>query len=324
MPWITRDDFSELRSKLHQRGWKFILSKFNPDGLSRTKSAFNEVEIDSANWWIIPQVKKRWNQKISGNPDKNYETYSLEKYLSGRTGLRMLSIGSGICSHEMNFAKSGQFQQIVCFDISSKLLDEASRIAKAQKLSMMEFKAQDVRNYSFSPAHYDLVLFHSSLHHFSAIEPLLKRANASLKTNGLIIINEYVGANRLLLNKAQRIQCNKLLLSLPESHRTRFRSSRIKRSISGPGSLRMLLSDPSEAANSCLIRQSLAKQFEVLEEKGFGGNLLVPVLKDIAHNFLKKSAVNTDLLHRLFAAEDQFLDTHPSDYIYGIYRKQTS
>ena len=63
---ITLDDFIETYTKLKQRGLGFITSKFNTNELERSKTAFNHLEIQSANWWIIPKVKERWNYIITG------------------------------------------------------------------------------------------------------------------------------------------------------------------------------------------------------------------------------------------------------------------
>jgi len=48
----------------------------------------------------------------------------------------------------------------------------------------------------------------------------------------------------------------------------------------------MFLVDPSEAVDSESILPSLHENFKVLEEKKIGGDILLILLKDIAHNFL--------------------------------------
>ena len=72
MRLITRDDIIETYAKLNQRGLSFIYSKFRFDELSRAKTAFNHSKIETSNWWIIPKVKKRWNQMVTG--DENYDS----------------------------------------------------------------------------------------------------------------------------------------------------------------------------------------------------------------------------------------------------------
>ena len=170
---ITIDDFIDVYLKIIQRGGTFILSKLNPNGLARTKSAFSDSAIQSSNWWIIPVIRERWNEKITGNKAVEYEEYTVNKYLQGRKNLRMLSIGSGICSHELKFAQYNNFQEIICMDIADNLLQKAQKIAQQQQLENIQFLVQNIYKADFPPAEFDLILFHSSLHHFSNIENLL-------------------------------------------------------------------------------------------------------------------------------------------------------
>ena len=112
MPLITPDDLLETLAKLRQRGLPFLLSKLSPSGLARTRSAFDDPGLRAANWWQVPAVRRRWNQRITGDPTRPYEPYVAARYLAGRTGLRLLSLGSGAASHELAFARLPQFAEV--------------------------------------------------------------------------------------------------------------------------------------------------------------------------------------------------------------------
>lgn len=58
---ITREDFLGIYIKFHQRGLHFLLSKLNLNSHHRTKSAFNDDNLICPHFWIVPQVRKRWN-----------------------------------------------------------------------------------------------------------------------------------------------------------------------------------------------------------------------------------------------------------------------
>ena len=73
--WITKDDGIEAYTKLRQRGASYLLSKFNPSSTKRTQSTFGETSFQHANWWIIPAVRRRWNERVTGDPEKIYEDY---------------------------------------------------------------------------------------------------------------------------------------------------------------------------------------------------------------------------------------------------------
>ncbi|MBW3126934.1 class I SAM-dependent methyltransferase [Hymenobacter profundi] len=321
MPLLTRDDFSELLAKVQQRGASYLFSKLNPSALARTQRTFDDPTLQTANWWIVPAVRARWNQRITGDPTFPYEPYVVAKYLRNRTGLSLCSLGSGSCSHELAFARHATFSQVECVDIARALLDQAKIQAQREGLHNMHFVVRDINRQHWPQNTYDVVLFHSALHHFQHVDDVLDNVWHALRPGGLVVLYDYVGPNRLQWSAAQLFAANELLATLPASYRRRYRSQRLKTRISGPGLLRMLVSDPSEAVESEQIRGAVKQRFTLLEETEVGGNLLALVLKDIAHHFLANTPQTHQLLATLFAAEDVFLTHHPSDILFGVYQK---
>ncbi|MEQ8705851.1 MAG: methyltransferase domain-containing protein [Phaeodactylibacter sp.] len=322
MPYLTTDDFSEAYSKLRQRGLSFLASKFSWAAQARTRSAFDDVGLQAANWWIIPAVRQRWNQLITGDPDLPYEPYFMQQHLDGKTGLRLLSLGSGICSHELTFAQSPHFDRVVCVDIAGNLLKAAQAKAAQLGLQNMAFMEADLYQMDWPEGHYDVVLFHASLHHFEAVESLIRdKIKPVLRNGGLLLINEYVGPNRLQFPPVQIQAINEALRLIPAAYRRRFKTNVLKQRVSGPGLWRMILADPSECVDSAAIIPALHRHFEVLQERSYGGNLLMLALKDIAHHFVDPEPEARAALQRLFTSEDAYLQNHDSDFIYGVYRK---
>ncbi len=324
MPLITTDDIIDVYQKLAQRGLGFVTSKLNPNSKSRTLSAFNNTAFTSSNWWIIQKIRERWNHKITGDTSVDYEKYTLAKYFSDTKNLKMLSIGSGTCSHEMKFATHAAFDHVICVDIAGNLLKIAEEKAREKEIEGMDFIEKDVYKLDYPENSFDVILFHSSLHHLRDIEQYLTLyIKKWLKPNGYILINEYVGPNRLQFNREQLNKINEGLQSIPERLRKRFKTGMIKRSYSGSGRLRMMLADPTECVESEQILPTLHTHFQIVEERPFGGNLLMNMLKDIAHHFTNnKDKEAQDLLNQLFKMEDDFLLTHKSDFIFGIYKNK--
>ena len=318
---ITSDDFIELYSKLRQRGSAYLLSKLNPSAVKRTQSTFGESSFQHANWWIIPAVRRRWNKLVTGDPNKIYEDYIAEKYLSDRTNLKMLSLGCGIGSHERTLARHNKiFAQIDAYDIAPNLIERANQIAADEGLSNIQFHCADVNQMNLGDNSYDIVFFHSSLHHFLHLEKLMGEfIPKTLRPDGFLILNDFWGPDRLQWSKAQLQEINRLLHHIPTSFRTRFRSSMVKKRVSGPGWLRMRLSDPSEAAESSQIPRLLDQYYHCLEEKMIGGNILMPLLKDIAHHFVADTTEGNAILESLFQAEDAFLSSERSLLFFGVY-----
>lgn len=319
---ITYDDFAETYAKIHQRGLQFIFSKFNLNQSKRTRSAFN-AEFDSSNYWIIPGVRKRWNRIISGDESKSYEHYVVESYLKNKTGLKFLSLGSGVCSHELIFASYPQFSEVKCVDFSEKLLQTADSIAKGKGLTNMVFSSENVNEMSLPENSLDVVLFHSSLHHFENVEELLIKINQALKPNGILVLNDFMGPHRLQYPK-QQIQAINYILKyhIPKKFRERYLTGIIKEFITGPGYLRMYLADPSEAIESEKIIPALRNHFKTLEEKNVGGDLLMLLLKDISHHFTNENEETRRVLDIIFKEEEKFISNRVGDFVFGIYEKK--
>ncbi|GEM_PF-123424 len=324
MRLITNDDIIDVFHKLSQRGFNFLFSKFSLNSLKRTKSAFDNTAIHSSNWWIIPNIKKHWNQKITGQSHIIYEEYVLEKYIKNQSGLRMLSLGAGICSHELIFAKNNVFSQVLCVDIADNLLTQAKEKATELGLQNFEILVENVYKLAFEESSFDMVLFNSSLHHFSQVEDLLQnKIKPWLKPDGLLIVNEYMGPNRLQFPKHQIKSINEAISLIPQELRKRYRSKFSKNTFSGSGLIRMYLADPSECVESEHILDHLHSHFDTVEEKAFGGNILMNALKDISHNFLDvNNKLAQETLEKLINYEDDYLKNYPSDFIFGIYKNR--
>ena len=324
MKWMTTDDFTETYAKLVQRGFGFIASKFRLRGSERTLSAFNDSAIHASNWWIIPAVRRRWNRFMTGIGDTPYEDYIVKKYLQGGRDLSLLSLGSGTCSHEIRFARHPVFREVRCVDLAGNLLEKARKESDRLGLKNLVLVQGDARTVELEALHFDVILFHSSLHHFRDIDGLIGgRILNCLKEDGILVVNEYVGPNRLQYPASQIRAVNRALQGIPESYRRRYRLRMHKTRVSGPGFLRMLISDPSEAVESEKIMDTLEKYLEPAELKPYGGNLLMPVLKDIAHHFTADTPETERILGQLFEAEDQYLETVKSDFVFAVYRKRT-
>lgn len=321
--YISTGDFIDLFEKLKQKGFKEILSRLHLSDQARTVAKWN-TEAASADFWIIPEVRKRWNEKCTGDPDREYEDYVVSKYLSGRQGLRMLSVGAGSGARERKFGKYPAFSSIEGIDIADKQLEEARRSAADLGMDHIKYFAADFTKYQFEQKAYDVILFNSSLHHFDNIPSILTdKVIPLLKEDAYLIIFEYVGPRRLQWTDGQLDFANALLKELPLKYKRRLQSNSIKNKIYRPGLLRMLMIDPSEAIDSESILPALHQKFKVIEEKKIGWDITHILLKDIAHNFLQDDVQTKTLLSYIFEKEDQYLaSTERSDAIFGIYQNQ--
>src|SRR5688572_3130773 len=118
--YISIGDFIDLFYKVKQKGFRDLLSKLHLSDQARTISKWNTAIGTSSDFWIIPEVRRRWNEKCTGDPDLEYEDYVVSKYLTERSGLRMLSIGCGTGSRERKFGRHPNFGLIEGIDMAAK------------------------------------------------------------------------------------------------------------------------------------------------------------------------------------------------------------
>ena len=319
--YISIGDFVDIYHKIRQKGIGFIISKLNWSSKSRIQSKWDFFD-SSSDFWLIPSIQKRWNFMISGNENLEYEAYVYNKYLQDKTNLRLFSIGCGEGIHDRNFAKFNCFSSIVAVDISEGSIKKAIEIATQMNLQI-NYHSGDFKNLNFQKDSFDVILFSSSLHHFDEVFNLLKNdVKSLLSENGILVIYEYVGPNRLQWTTEQLKKANILLDKMPTKFKLLYDNKSIKKKVYRPGIFRMLLVDPSEAPDSNNIVSALNANFKVLEQTNLGWNILHILLKGIAHNFCNDKKETQELLTNLFAEEDAFVEhSKSSDAIFGVYQK---
>ncbi|WP_246008083.1 methyltransferase domain-containing protein [Kaistella jeonii] len=214
--------------------------------------------------------------------------------------------------------------EIECYDFSDELLKKAKEISDEKNLKNISFHAENIMEYHFDSKKYDVVFFHASLHHFDHIPEFLQKVVIkNLVPNGLLIINEFVGSNWLQYSKLQLKYINKAISIIPKEYRKIFKTNIYKNNYYGSGILRMIIADPSECVDSISILPAIHEKFNTIEEKFYGNNILQSALKDISHHFVELNPEKKKVLHQIFDMEDELLEKHPSDFVFGIYEMKT-
>ena len=72
------------------------------------------------------------------------------------------------------------------------------------------------------------------------------------------------------------------------------------------------------------ILPTIHTHFNPIEERPYGGNLLMHVLKDISHHFIEIDSEKKEILNSLFEFEDKYLESNSSDFVFGIYQLKKS
>jgi len=322
--WVNFNDIFFLLQR-SRSAFSSLSSKIIQTKTSRIKSAWEHTSGPPINWWDIPAVRERWNRLISGDPNIEYYEYISEKYLNNKGTLSALSVGCGTGHRELKWAAGGKFSVIDAYDLSEQRIRFAAEAAEKEGFGdIIHYHVGDIYTADISRNHYDIILLEQSLHHFSPVEALLVRLNTLLKQDGLVVVNEFVGPTRFQWTDRQLEAINGLLSTLPVKYRTLWNSDSVKRRISRPSKLSMILGDPSEAVESSNIMPMLHKVFNVLEVNAYGGTILHILFHGIAHNFLSEDDETQRLLNVCFQLEDSLLKNGDveSDFVVAVCAKR--
>ncbi len=327
MTFISAGDFVDSWHFLSQKGFYPLLRRFQPLAKDRVIETWKCIDREASDWWIIPDVRQRWNKMISGDPSKIFQDHILNTFFAGKKGLKVLSIGSGGGTAEILFGKRDAVDEVLGMDLSPGIVKYSNGKAVKEGLPHVKFICTDAMKF-LSDEKFDILLFNSSLHHFRHIGKVLDKTRTFLKEDGLLVFNEYTGPDRFQWSREQLEVANEILENnIPASYKKLHGSPGYKKKCYRPGLFRTIISDPSESVNSSKLVGEVEKRFQRLQLTNLGGNILHILLKDISHHFTGNDERTRKLLHYLFEAEDNFLSTSPSpspDFSFGFYKNRSA
>ncbi len=321
--WINRGDWVVAAEKIVAKGPRLLRKLLSP-AAARTRAQWQETYRGAppSDPLAIPHLQRRWRCKASGDPEIDHRTYAAAKYLQGRKGLTALSLCSGPGWNEEAWARSGHFARIDGIELSAALVADANARARKHGLdSVLRFHEGDAGRPPYPRNKYDWVLSEGALHHLAPLSQVIPALAAALVPQGMLIMLEFCGPDRFQWTRSQLERTRQALAAIPEKWRIKD-SGRLKRTVYRPGRLRMLLSDPSEAAESSGIRPLLHQHFIPLEEKPLGGTVVNLVFYEITRHFMQPDPAATRLLEQVCELEEEGLRSGEisSDYWFGIYR----
>ncbi len=311
---INIDDFVEFWRKIRRRKHFADIALANKARTAKHWSA----GTSGTHWWDIPAVRERWNLMITGSPETDFRKFIAEKHLKTLTGAKVLSIGCGDGTKEIEWAKHLDIARLDGVDLSPERVDRARKNAEKANLgTKFFFTAEDFWSAKFN-SDYDIVLAEQILHHLSPIDKAVAKISSALKPGGILIANEYIGPDRFQWTPRQCAIINGLLTIIPEQFRIIEGTSTVKKKVYRPGKLAMWINDPSEAAESSRIISAIKKFFKIEAEYGYGGCVIHPLLRGIAHNFIPETPLSRKVLDLCFAVEDLALESKELSHDFAV------
>ncbi len=261
-------------------------------------------------WLHLEQVSATINRRVSGDSTLKplgwfFQQISREQ---ATPVARVMVIGCGTAEIELDVVRNGRALEAVGIDLSSRALARAAKAVATEGLAgvhhhQADMNALPIGKPDFEPGSYDAILGMFAIHHCENLEGLYAAVSRLLKPGGWFCLDEYIGPSRFQYPDPQIALVNGFLAALPD-RLVMTRAGILKRSFVRPTPEQVSRVDPTEAIRSHDIVPLLARQFNIMSFRGYGGNLLQLVLADIAQHFQNDP---DGALTRLIALEEQML-----------------
>jgi len=291
-------------------------------GLSQARNYWEKNPTAGiASQWVSNQViEESINKRMSGGRTKKYWlAWLIEDFFACQKFDRLLSIGCGIGNHEVIIAKLGLAQNIDAFDFSESSLKIARESAAAAGVNI-NFYQDNFNDFKIDKPHkYDVVFCSGSLHHVKEIERFMSVVHQSLKPEGYLIVNEYVGDCYNIYSQHQVDLINRLYNCFPDE----LKSGKMETFVN-PSLKLVFETDPSEAVRSKMIVPLLQEYFEMEVFNPLGGAILHPLYPLLDHNqFLPGDAKGETIMRLLLEFEEILMELPgglPTDFCLSILR----
>lgn len=240
-------------------------------------------------WMSEPVARRYINESITGDPN----VWPLEWFMQrfARTPFeRGVSLGCGDGALERDVRRKNICRQLVGIDISEGALRLAREHASQEGIHGIDYELADFNRLDFAQRRFDIAFSHQALHHVRELESCLTRVSDALNSGGLLYLEEYVGPSRHEWRRAHLRHAEEALSRvLPRARRRRRLRPPIDRG------------DPSEGIRSSEILGTVARIFDVVEQRPYGGNLLALVYPHLRLGLLPREEADgilEDLIRR--------------------------
>lgn len=269
-------------------------------------------------WGTHPIIAVYIHSKIAPNSGGMMD-WLQENYVKNGLLERGLSLGCGMGAGDRQAIFSKVCRRLDGIDISSRSVEVARQRAQAEGYGkQMTYWVDDLNEIELPENKYDIVFAFGSLHHVEKLEHVCKQIQHTLKPNGLLFMNEYVGPDYFQWTDKQLDIINRVLSILPASWKQTERMTAV------PLHQHIAL-DPSEAVRSSEIIPLFSKRFELLSRSDFGGGLLHPLWGSglIPPIFFEDNEVTKQIIVKLLIVLDELLVEHKiidSDFSQLLFR----
>lgn len=300
-------------------------------GLGQTEKHWDKLASDELkrdltrkSWGGVKNVADNHNYLITGEASYYWIDYVRDKYFPGGYAGHTLSLGCGEGFIERLLKQRGFcFESITGVDLNEKCIEVARQRANEVNLApRVDYVVKDLNMYSEPERRYNFIFFFHSLHHVRELEQILAGCRKALEANGFLMVNEFVGPSRFQWTQQQLREANALFKMLPRELRFDLTSQQVKEEITAMSVDEMIRHDESEAVRSSEIEKILKRNFDVIEEKNWGGTLINLIFDNTAGNYDPENAYHNTIADLLIHHENTLIEhgVLPSDFKFFMAR----
>lgn len=271
-----------------------------------------------ARWWSWPRIVAFQNERICGERLTGWGaglTRVLARRFPYRTFRRAVSVGCGNGVKELALLQSGLVHHFDLFEISEARIERGkARFAKAGFSDRATWHTSDGIEALERGPRYDLVTWDNALHHMADTTRAVAASVTALRSGGVFLMNEYVGANRFQWNARELAYAAAVRRGLP-AHYLRDPADPAQSlaiEIERPDAARMIEVDPSEAADSESILKAIRTHLPDPTIWMLGGAIYHLALNDVLANIDPEQ--DAGVLETLLLLETALIELGESQY----------
>jgi SAM-dependent methyltransferase len=217
-------------------------------------------------WKFHPTAKSRLHALLGAS---SREQWFHNRYLSGRSGLRGLSIGVGKAEAELNLISLGGFDRYDLYDVSPVATETGRQTAQARGLKAANFVCGDIYEAVLPDGGYDVITFFAALHHMGDLEAILQKCNRMLAPGGVLWAAEYVGPDRFQFPDKHTAFAKALYRALDPEIKLPFEPE-----LRFPSAEEVIAADPTESIHPSEIQSTMRSIWPNMEFIGTYGTLM--------------------------------------------------
>lgn len=235
-----------------------------------------------------------------------------------------LSLGAGSIGQALWALEQGLFAGFDGFDSAAEAVAAAQQQAEKKGVGAVHLEVADPETLTLPAGRYDGALAAMVLFRVPSLDRLLAEIASSLRPGAYFLVNEYVGPSQFQLTDHQLQIVDELLALLPDRLRTDYVLGQIKEVYTRRPRAFWDAEAPREGISAEEIAPGLARHFEVVERRDYGGTILNPLLENIIGNFSAEREDDLTILRLLMYIEKVLLRESclSSDFAVFVARKR--